>query len=151
MIVTISNAWGQTQSSVIQSVTVEVKPISKLVVVGSPRPLMITDAVVPSGSLAVSDESSRYSLVTNLDNMKIVASVNDGMPKGTRLTINLSSSKGASAGFVDISEATNPVDVVTGLSRTSDLNQSISYAFAANPDVYDVPTQSRIVTLTLTD
>lgn len=138
-------------NSVTQSVTIEVKPITKISVTGNPSPLIITDAVPGSDLTSVSDANTRYSLTTNLDNMKIVASINDKMPAGTTLTIKLSSSKASSVGTVDLSGAVTPVDVVTGISKCSELNQSIDYTFAANADVVDVATQSRVVTLTLTN
>jgi hypothetical protein len=138
-------------SSVTQSVTIEVKPISKISVTGNPNSLIISDAVPGSGLSSVSDANTKYSLTTNLDNMKIVASINDKMPAGTSLMVKLSSSKAASVGMVDLSSAVTPVDVVTGISKCSEQNQSISYTFAANADVSEIPTQNRIVTLTLTN
>ncbi len=144
--------WAQAgSSSVTQVLTVEVKPITRLSVTGNPNPLIIGDAVAGSNSSFVSDENTKYSLTTNLENMKIVASINDKMPTGTMLMVKLSSSKAASTGSVDLSSALSPVDVVTGLSKSSDMNESISYTFAANSDVNEIPTQTRVVTLTLTN
>jgi hypothetical protein len=144
--------WAQVgKSSVTQTLTIEVKPITSLSVTGNPSPLIINGAVPGSGLLAVSDENTKYSLTTNLDNMKIVASINNRMPAGTKLMVKLSSSKAASMGLIDLSGALSPVDVVTGLRKASDVNQSISYTFAANPDVYEIPNQTRVVTLTLTN
>ncbi len=144
--------WAQSDgSSATQSVTIEVKPITKISVTGNPSPLIINDAQAGSNLSSVSDNNSNYSLTTNLDNMKIVASINEGMPAGTKLMVKLSSSKAASVGTVDLSGAITPVDVVTGIGRCSDVNQSISYTFAANADVGEVPVQSRVVTLTLTN
>ncbi len=144
--------WAQSaNSSVTQSLTIEVKPITRLSVTGNPSPLIISDTVPGSDLSSVNDENTKYSVTTNLDNMKIVASINDRMPPGTKLMLKLSSSKAASAGLVDVSGAVSPVDVVTGLSRASEMNQSISYTFAANSDVIEIPTQTRVVTLTLTN
>ncbi len=152
MVVISGGLRAQTDgSSVTQSVTIAVEPITTISVSGDPGPLIISDATPDSHSLAVSDNHSTYSLTTNIDMMKIVASINDRMPDGTRLTVTLSSSKGRSAGAVDISGATSPVDVVTGLGRCSTKNESISYTFAAGEGIDDVPLQSRVVTLTLTD
>lgn len=148
----VQGLMAQSQgSSVTQSVTIEVKPIAKISVTGNPGPLLIADAVAGSNLASVSDANTSYSLTTNLDNMKIVASINERMPAGTELLVRLSSSKAASMGVVDLSGAISPVDVVTGISRCSDTHQSISYTFAANADVSEVPQQSRVVTLTLTD
>ncbi len=149
---TSGTLWGQTDgSSATQSVTIEVKPITKISVTGNPNPMMITDATAGSGLTSISDNNTKYSLTTNLENMKIVASISEPMPVGTSLKVFLSSSKAASRGTVDLSAATTPVDVVTGIGKCSDVDQSISYTFAANADVAEVPQQSRVITLTLTN
>jgi hypothetical protein len=147
----VSFADSQDGSSVSQIVTVEVKPITKIAVSGNPGALIITEAVAGENLSAVEDENTRYSVTTNLDNMKIVASINDPMPSGTKLLINLQSSRGYSVGTVDISHALSSVNVVTGLSRNSDRDQTIKYTFAADANVAEIPMQSRTVTLTLTD
>lgn len=152
VIASTGTIWAQAgSSSVTQTLTIEVKPITRLSVTGNPSPLMINDAVPGSDLLSVSDDNTKYNLTTNLDNMKIVASINNRMPAGTKLMVRLYSSKATSTGSVDLSGALSPVDVVTGLSKASDMNQTISYTFAANSDVYEVPSQTRVVTLTLTN
>ncbi len=138
-------------SSVTQLVTVVVKPIAVISISGNPGSLFIQDDASGSEYSAVSDATTKYSCITNQDNTKIIASINERMPEGTRLRIRLSSSKGASNGTVDISEAVAPVDVVTGISRCSDVGQAIDYTFEASPEIYDLPLQTRVVTLTLTD
>jgi hypothetical protein len=137
-------------NSATQTVTLEVKSVTKISVAGNPTPLIINDAQPGSIPASVNDENTKYSLVTNLDNMKIVASINDQMPKGTKLLVKLNS-KATSVGTVDLSSALTPVDVVRGIGKGSDLDQSISYTFAANAEVDDIPAQSRVITLTLTN
>jgi hypothetical protein len=134
-----------------QSVTLEVKAISKISVAGSLSPLIIKDDARGSDLTSISDANTKYSLTTNIDNMKIVASINDRMPHGTKLMIKLASSKAASNGTVDLSNAMAPVNVVTGINKGSEIDQTISYTFAANADVNEIPTTSRMVTLTLTN
>ena len=143
-------ALAQT-NSVSQSVTVEVRPLTQIAVTGNPGPLFVTDMGSGSDALTVSDNSTKYSILTNLENMKIVASINGAMPQGTRLMVKMETSSGLSNGFVDVSNASTPVDVVTGISKSSDRNQSITYAFAADPSVTQVNSDSRVVTLTLTN
>jgi hypothetical protein len=143
-------ALAQT-NAVSQSVTVEVKPITQIAVSGNPGPMFVTDMGSGSGVLTVSDNSTKYSMLTNLENMKIVASINGAMPQGTRLMVKMETSAGQSNGFVDVSNASAPVDVVTGISKGSDRNQSITYAFAADPSVTQMSSDSRVVTLTLTN
>ena len=144
-------ALAQTGSSVVQTLTVEVKPITKIAVNGNPGALYIIDSATGSDVLAVSDNQSKYSMMTNLDNMKIVASINSPMPAGTRLMVKLESTKGLSNGFVDVSSATSPVEVVSGLAKGSDLDQTITYTFAANASVGQISADARVVTLTLTN
>ena len=143
-----SQSFNNTAS---QLVTLEVKPISKISVAGNPGQLSIKDNALESETASISDENTKYSLSTNVGNMKIVASINDRMPAGTKLMIKLASSKAASAGAVDLSNATAPVNVVTGISKGVETDQTISYTFAANADVTEIPATSRMITLTLTN
>lgn len=144
-------ASGQVGSSVTQTLNIEVKPITKIAVSGNPGALNITDATPGSEEASVSDGNSKYSMVTNLENMKIVASINNQMPSGTKLLVKLESSKGLSNGFVDLSSALSPVEVVTALGKGSDLNQRITYTFAADASVGQMDADTRVVTLTLTN
>jgi hypothetical protein len=144
-------ALAQSGTSVVQTLTVEVKPITKIAVTGNPGALYITDTNAGSDVLSVSDDHSKYSMMTNMDNMKIVASINSPMPAGTRLMVKLESSKGMSNGSVDVSSAMNPVEVVSGLAKGSDLDQTITYTFAANASVGQINADARVVTLTLTN
>lgn len=152
LIIVLSNVLiAQNGSSVTQSVTIEVKPISKLAVTGNPNALIITDATAGSALNAVSDNNTKYNMLTNMDNMKIVASIDNKMPDGTKLMVKLGSTKGSSTGVIDLSNALTPVDVVTGINKGSENNQSIEYTFAANADVGQIQSQSRTITLTLTN
>jgi len=144
-------ALAQTGSSVTQTLTVEVKPITKIAVSGNPDAMYITDTNAGSDVLSVSDNHSKYSMMTNMENMKIVASINTAMPAGTKLMIRLESARGLSNGFVDVSNAMSPVEVVTGLGKGSDLDQTITYTFAANASVGQINADARVVTLTLTN
>jgi len=144
-------ALAQSSEYVTQTVTIEVKPVTKIVVSGNPGPLIVGDAIPGSNLSSVDDENTKYSLTTNLENMKVVASIDQGMPDGTKLLVHLRTSKGLSLGSVDISRAYAPVDVVTGIGKSSDKDQSIKYTFAADAAVGEIPSQSRTVTLTLTN
>jgi hypothetical protein len=149
---TCPDLYSQVQNnSATQSVTLEVKSISKISVVGNPSPLIIKDVARGSEPTSISDENTKYSLTTNVDNMKIVASINDRMPAGTKLLIKLASNKAVSVGQVDLSNAMTPVNVVTGISKGREIDQTISYTFAADEDVTDISVTSRMVTLTLTN
>lgn len=142
---------AQDGSSVTQNVTIEVKPIYKIAVTGDPRPLVINNAVAGEPTASVSDNSTSYSILTNVDNMKIAVSISDPMPNGTQLLMDLSSSKGTSLGSVDISSANTPVDLVAGIIRGTDSDQQITYTLVADASVGGIPSQTRIITLTLTN
>jgi hypothetical protein len=142
---------AQTGSSVTQHVTIEVKPIYKIAVTGDPQPLVIHSAVPGEATASISDNSTAYSILTNVDNMKIAASISDPMPGGTQLLVGLSSSKGTSLGSVNISSANTPVDLVAGILRGVDADQQITYTLVADASVGEVPSQTRVITLTLTN
>jgi len=141
--------YAQGGSTATQTLTLEVRPISKIAVSGNPNALIITTAQAGFDLTSVQDENTTYSVTTNLDNMKIVASINNQMPAGTKLMLQLRSMNGMSKGIVDISNALSPVDVVEGIGRGNDQNQMISYLFAAEASVSEIPSDSRVITLTL--
>lgn len=147
----VSSVTLKAQATATQSLLLEVKPVSKIAVSGNPGPLVINDAVAGGDLVSVSDNSTTYSLMTNLQSMKIVASINAPMPAGTRLMINLASSRGVSTGTVDLSHAVAPVDVVRGVNKGVEQNQPVTYIFAANPDVQHIPSDSRTITLTISE
>lgn len=139
------------QGTAQQSVSLAVMAVTKIAVSGNPGSLVLSDAVAGSPEMSAEDRSTTYSLTTNLDNMKIVASIDSPMPAGTRLMMNMESVRGLSSGLVDISSATTPVDVVTGLTKGSESARQIAYVFSADAAVGAVPSQSRTITLTLTN
>lgn len=142
--------FAQVGSSVTQTLTIEVKPITRIAVNGNPGSLVVVDPSTSFDGSTVSDQSTSYSMLTNLENMKIVASISAPMPSGTKLMMKLESTNGSSDGLVDISHAVTPVDLVIGINRGSDLNQAITYAFAADITAPDMESASRVITLTLT-
>jgi hypothetical protein len=136
------------QTTAVQQLAMEVKPVTRLVVSGAPLPLIVT-----AGGQIVSatDGSSRYSLVTNLANMRIAASIDRPMPSGTSLAIMLESSGGTSRGEVDITNSIASTEVVSGIRPGNENGQRISYRFSAQPGISELASQVRTVTLTLTD
>ena len=131
-----------------QQLAMEVKPVTRLVVSGSPLALLITAG---GGTGSATDRNCSYSLVTNLRSMRIAASIDRPMPYGTSLAIMLESSRGASRGEVDITNSTGSTDVVSGIRPGSDQDQRITYRFAALPELSELAPAERTVTLTLTD
>jgi hypothetical protein len=143
----VAGAAGQAVTAT-QQLAMEVKPVTRLIVSGTPRPLLVT----AGGSLmSAIDRNSHYSLVTNLRSMRIAASIDRPMPHGTSLAIILESSRGTSRGEVDITNSTESTEVVSGIRPGSDRDQGITYRFSALPGVSEIASGERTVTLTLTD
>jgi len=134
-----------------QNVTLTVQPVLRLQVSGNPDPLIVTQTVAGSELTEVQDTKTRYSLVTNLDNVKIVVSINQSMPVGTKLSVALGSTRGTGRGVVDISNATSPVEVVSNIRKGAEKDQAITYTFGALSSAGEIPSASRVVTLTLTN
>ena len=139
------------QASASQVLTLEVKVINKIAVTGNPQPLVISDIPAGTESATVSDYSTMYDVTTNMENMKIVASINNPLPSGMQLMVDLGSQQGSTAGLVDVSSATTPVNVVTGIQRGSDASQTIGYVFKTYATAGTMPSDSRTVTLTISE
>ena len=139
------------QASATQVLTLEVKAVNKIAVTGNPMPLVIND--IPAGleSATVSDYSTKYDVTTNMENMKIAASINSALPDGMQLMLDLGSQQGSITGMVDVSNATTPVNVVTGIQRGSDAGQTIGYVFKAFASAGMMSSDARVVTLTITE
>jgi len=134
------------QPSATQRLVIEVKPVARLAVSADPLPLIVTGS-----DGAATDASGKYDIVTNIRTMRITASIDRPMPEGTSLAIRLESSKGLSRGSVDISQATASADVVTAIAPGAEQGERITYTFSAAGVTSGVDSQSRVVTLTLTE
>jgi hypothetical protein len=140
------------QTSTTQTVTLQVSSIQKLSVSGSPAPLIIIAGTAGvDGLAAVTDASTTYSETHNSAiPLKITAGIDVVLGTGYKLEIALASSKGTSAGTVDISNATTAVDVVTAIARGSDSNKMITYTFSATATAGVLASTIKTVTLTIT-
>jgi hypothetical protein len=97
----------------------------------------------PQGFITVNDCSNRfivfhskmiqkhYNLTTYSHNWKIVASIDEPMPAGTKCFINVSSMKGISLGRVDLSDGTAK-RVVFGNGKAVDIGQNVSCTVVSN-------------------
>lgn len=143
------------QASSNQTVNLSVNTVYKISTSGNPGALTITTGTAGTDALStVSDNSTNYSITQNFGNtVKITANMNTALPAGYALQLNLASTKGASAGNVDISNTStgSAVDVVTSIARGADANQAISYAFSALASAGTLSSTAKTVTLTLTN
>lgn len=157
-LVLMSMALVQTtiaQATATQTVTLAVNSVFQISTSGNPGGLTITTGTAGTDALtSVSDNSTTYSITQNFGNaVKITAHMDAALASGYTLNLNLGSTKGTSAGSVDISNATSgsAVDVVTGIIRGADAGQSIGYTFSALASAGTLSSTNKTVTLTLTN
>ena len=137
----------------IQTVSFVVGAINDISVSGDPGTMFVSAAIAGSEPEEVSDASTTYSITSTAgtDNKKITASINTPMPDGVTLKINLDAPRGAtSSGDVDISNATNSVDVVTAIDSIAESSKTITYKLGATVAA-GVVSDSKTVTLTIAD
>ncbi len=143
------------QATATQNVTLAVNTVYKIAASGNPGPLTITTGTAGVDALtSVSDASTTYSLTQNFGNtVKVTAHMDAALAAGYTLDLNLASTKGSSAGTVDISNATSgsAVDLVTNIARGADAGQVITYTFSASASAGTLASTTKTVTLTLTN
>lgn len=139
-----SEALAQTATQVVRF---QVIPVSQVSVSGNPTPLLVNTASAGSASTTAAATGTTYAITTNEVNQKITASLDQDMPAGVTLELQLAAPSGAvSAGSVALRRA--GADVVTGISSTTASALPVTYRLIASPQVR-VPAASRTVTLTI--
>ena len=143
---------GRSQNTATRAVTVAVNAIAKISVTGNPGALTITDGPTGTDALtSVSDGSTSYSITHNSPtDMRITAGLDAALPAGFAIAVSLASNKGTSGGSTTI-PAGSAVNVVTGIARGADAGRTITYTFSANASAGTLASQTRTVTLTLTN
>ncbi len=143
------------QSTATQSVNLTVNAVYKISTSGNPAPLTVTTGTAGTDALtSVTENSTTYNITQNFGNtVKITANLDAALQAGYTLRINLASTKGTSAGTIDISNATSgsALSAVTGISRGADAGQVITYTFSALASAGALTATSKTVTLTLTN
>ena len=149
----VQNTFAQATAT--QTVTLAVNSVFKISTSGNPGALTITTGTAGTDALtSVSDNSTSYSITQNFGNaVKITGHMDAALTSGYTLNLTLASTKGTSAGNVDISNATSgsAVDVVTGINRGADAGQTINYSFSALASAGTLSSTSKTITLTLTN
>jgi hypothetical protein len=143
------------QANATQNLTLAVNAVYKIATSGNPGALTITTGTAGTDALtSVSDNSTTYSITQNFaSTVKITANLDAALTAGYGLSINLGSTKGTSAGTVDISNATSgsALNVVTAINKGADAGQAIGYTFSALASAGTLSSTSKVVTLTLTN
>ncbi len=150
-VVSVSHLSAQGFASATQVVTLEVRSITSLSVSGDPAPLTISTFEPGTSVSSVVDNSTRYSVTSNKSSVRLSLSLDRPMPDGARLFARLESVSGTSNGVVELSDASSPVVAVSGIQKGRDSGQSIAYTFEADARSGPIPSQTRTITLTVTD
>ena len=130
-----------------QVVHFRVDPVNQLAVSGNPAPLVVSAAIAGAAPTSVSASTSTYAISTNESNQKIVASLDQSLPLGLGLHVQLAAPAGAtSRGSVAL--ATAAADVVTGISSTASSALAITYSLDAS-HIAGVTSATRTVTYTI--
>jgi len=149
----VQNAMAQATAT--QNVSLAVNAVYKIATSGNPGAMTITTGTAGTNALTtVSDASTSYSITQNFaSTVKVTANLDAAMAAGYTLQLNLASTKGTSAGTVDISATTpaSAANVVTNVALGADANQAITYTFGANASAGVLASTAKVVTLTLTN
>jgi len=149
----VQNAAAQATAN--QTLSLTVNAVYKIATSGNPGGLTITTGTAGTDALTtVSDNTTNYSITQNVaGTVKVTANLDAALPAGYTLQMNLASTKGTSAGTVDVSGTTPgaAVNVVTGVAMGADAAQTITYTFGANASAGTLLSTNKIVTLTLTN
>jgi hypothetical protein len=117
----------------------------------NPAALKITTAIAGSQPISVSDNSTTYTVVTPNPagrTYKITAQLDALMPTNVTLTATLAAPTGAtSVGPVALDLTAR--DMVTGIPRSTNATQSITYQLSATVSAGVIASTSRKVTLTV--
>lgn len=136
-----------------QTITFEVQAINEISVSGDPAAMTISLATAGSEPSPVTDASTTYSITTNESSRKITGQITTGgnMPSGVILEMNMTApAGGSSAGYVTL-DSSNASDLVTAISKESELNKAITYRLSATITAGVVASDTRVVTLSFTD
>jgi hypothetical protein len=133
-----------------QTVTFEVQAIDEMSASGDPGALTVSTATAGAEPDAATDNTTTYAVTTNGTNKKITGEVDVAMPANTTLEVSLvAPTGGSSAG--DVTLTTSAADLVTGVTEKAESGLTVSYTFSATVAAGIVASDTRTVTLTLTD
>jgi hypothetical protein len=147
----VQDASAQTAT---QAVSLSVAKVYRIAITGAATiNLAINAGVAGTDALTpVSDATTTYAITQNNSAAtKITANLDAAMPKG-KLNILVASTKGTTAGTVDISSAVaaSAVNVVTAIAMGAETGKSITYTFSANASE-GLFSAAKTVTLTVVD
>lgn len=131
-----------------QTVTFEVTAISEITVSGNPGPMTVNAAVAGAQPTQVTDASTTYNITINQTG-KITGALNNDMPAGVTLAINMTTPGAPATSAGDKSLSTGAVDLVTGITPLIASTKTITYKLSALVTAGVIASSTRIVTLTV--
>ncbi|MCK4428013.1 MAG: hypothetical protein KAW16_05990 [candidate division Zixibacteria bacterium] len=135
-----------------QTVTFQVDAINEIEVSGDPANLVINSATAGSEPDSVTDATTTWDITTNADTdaKKLTGAIDTNMPSNVTLKINLGAPTGASSeGQTALTNVA--ASLVTAIEMVAESGLSITYTLAATVAAGVVASDTRTVTLTLTD
>ena len=136
-----------------QTVTFDVQAVNEIAVSGNPVAMTVSTATAGANPDDVTDSSTTYSISTNQSTKKITGQITTGgnMPANVTLEVSLAApTGGASAGYVTLN-STAAADLVTAISSLAEGSKTITYRLSATVNAGAVASDTRVVTLTLSD
>jgi hypothetical protein len=136
-----------------QSVTFQVQAVNEITVSGNPAALIVNTATAGSNPDSVTDSSTTYNITTNEAAKKITGQITTGgnMPANVTLEVSLvAPTGGSSSGYVTLTSAAAS-DLVTAVNSLAESGKTITYRLSATVGAGAVPSDTRVVTLTLSD
>jgi len=132
-------------------VTVEIRDISSIRLDGGDVNLIIDNVSTGNtDSMEATDSSCSLSYVISSSSLKkITAELEFPYPTGITLYVAVTSESGQNLGEVELTN--NPTDVIRGLRRCIDTNQTITYRAVASIEYVDIQSETRTVTYTIAD
>lgn len=129
-----------------QSVAYEIQAINQVSISGSPS-LTVNTATAGSAPTAAT-ASATYAVTTNEASKKITVAIDQAMPSGVTLTMNMAApTGGTSAGAITLSATEqNAVSEITTLNESG---LAITYTLSATAAAGVVAASTRTVTLTI--
>jgi hypothetical protein len=130
-----------------QTVTYQVLPINELSVSGAPAALIVHAAAAGGNPEVKTDSATTYAITTN-QTRKITGAIDETMPPGVTLTVNLTApAGGTSAGDTELT--TTPVNLVSGISKLNESGKTITYKLSATSGAGMVESATKTVILTI--
>lgn len=138
---------GTLTSTASHTVRIGVQPISVIAVSGNPLPLTMISG--QDAERISRDLSTHYNLTTNVDDVRIEASLDFPMPPGLRLRLRAETGLGRSRGFVNLNATGRGAHLVSGIGRGLENGRVLEYELVAEAGAGPIPMQERQVTIAI--